>query len=154
MLHLLAVVFTLPNVMGQSQGDFCNDNNGDLGFWCGTQQSCLVCSNPTPEEDLDNCICSATKPPSPAPTQWPTNTLYPTSASQPNGAECEVKGEKGKVCGVEGLIQMCVYCGDIYDYGLDECECNIKGMWIGIFIAIGLAVCCGGGACLWWCCCR
>ena len=77
------------------------------------------------------------------------NTVFSAPATCDNG-EATCSGYDGYICD-NGVT--CIYCGDIYEYDCDACECNISAAALAGFIIGGIV---GLALFIWsiWCCCK
>ena len=62
--------------------------------------------------------------------------------------ECTVSGKDGRICTPDDAILAteCIYCGDIYDYDCDECDCVLNdyartGIIIGSIVWFNCITC-------------
>ena len=84
------------------------------------------------------------------------------SACSGSEGDCTVSGYDGKYCS-DGSSISCMYCGDIYDYDCDNCDCVINGgalagiiigSIVGLIAMIALCWACCKAQCCSCCCCN
>ena len=77
--------------------------------------------------------------------------------------DCEVSGYDGKYCLSDDFELSCMYCGDIYEYDCDNCDCVISdaalagiiiGSVVGLIAFIGCIWACCKAQCCSCCCCN